>query len=256
MHAVSKGRKRARVSSSEEGDAPHHARGKGLDPAEILHDCQRRLRCCLAALRLESPAQLSDLINPTKENIQDHVLAPVTAGCHCHFCGRSAAESRQACRHKKSHMQSTKNSKRSVHTFLKWVSLVGPNFPVTDTMLQDVFWKNLDPMCEYGVRYAAHFVAGLLTFCCHAIYFLTMKTRKWTCETAWRACVHQPAPLQRGQQRGGARPAVERDASPCVCNARICCGRKAVHGQRRPCKHDVLETSGAVPVCRFALYPP
>jgi hypothetical protein len=49
-------------------------------------------------------------------------------------------------------MQSTKNSKRSVHTFLKWMAMVGPNFPVTDIMLQDVFWKNLDPICEFGVR--------------------------------------------------------------------------------------------------------
>ena len=129
------------------------SRKKCDDPVELMHDCQRRLRCCLAALRLESTQELQSLIAPTKENITEHILAPITAGYNCLFCGISEWPGRvPTCKHRKSHMQSTKNSKRSVHTFLKWMALVGPHFPVTDAMLQDVFWKNLDPICEFGVR--------------------------------------------------------------------------------------------------------
>ena len=147
-------RKRARVDSalsymkSEQQQQQQHTVAGALDLAQ---DCQRRLRCCLAALRLDTATELRELIDASRLNPAAHILAPVTAGCNCHFCGRSV-DARQGCRHRRSHMQSTKNSKRSVHTYLKWMSLVGPNFPVTDTMLQESFWKNLDPTCEFGVR--------------------------------------------------------------------------------------------------------
>jgi hypothetical protein len=141
--------KRARVANNT--PLPEASAMKLLGPVELVSDCQRRLRCCLSALRLESVVQLCDLIDPSKENMAEHIFAPVTAGCNCHFCGRTLT-ARTACQHRKSHMQSTKNSKRSVHTFLKLISWMGPNFPVTDPMLQEVFWKNLDPVCAYGVR--------------------------------------------------------------------------------------------------------
>lgn len=125
-----------------------HALASALDLAQ---DCQRRLRCCLAALRLHAATELCELIDTSRRDPAAHILAPVTAGSNCQVCGRTA-DARHGCRHRRSHMQSTKNSKRSVHTYLKWMALLGPNFPVTDTMLQESFWKNLDPTCEYGVR--------------------------------------------------------------------------------------------------------
>ena len=47
--------------------------------------------------------------------------------------------------------QSTKNSKRNVHFFKYLMVLLGPSFPITDTLIVGLRFI-LEPICENGIR--------------------------------------------------------------------------------------------------------
>ena len=68
--------------------------------------------------------------------------------CEEKIDGRSA---RRSCEHPKNRFNSTNNSKRRVHTMLFWKRRLGISFPVTDTMLRDGVWRNLES-CKFGIK--------------------------------------------------------------------------------------------------------
>ncbi len=76
---------------------------------------------------------------------QAHTFATVL-GAHCTMCTNW-----RSCSHAKSKFNSTHNSKRRVHTLLFWKHMLGPEFPVPDSLLQDSVWKNLES-CSHGIK--------------------------------------------------------------------------------------------------------
>jgi hypothetical protein len=77
---------------------------------------------------------------------QAHVFASVF-GTVCKSCADKSA----ACRHAKVKFNSTSNSKRRVHVMLFWRRALGPNFPISDILLQDNVWRQLDS-CRFGIK--------------------------------------------------------------------------------------------------------
>lgn len=65
--------------------------------------------------------------------------------------GKASSSMPVVCTHLKTKFNSTANSKRRVQTLLFWKRWLGVSFPVTDSMLRDYVWKNLES-CDYGIK--------------------------------------------------------------------------------------------------------
>ena len=65
--------------------------------------------------------------------------------------GKPSSSMPGTCTHLKTKFNSTANSKRRVQTLLFWKRWLGVSFPVTDSMLRDYVWKNLES-CDYGIK--------------------------------------------------------------------------------------------------------
>ena len=92
-------------------------------------------------LRQSSPMEQSAPMAP------DHPLDFTT------LRGRGMARARGSgeCTHYRTKFNSTCNSKRRVQTMLFWKLRLGTAFPITDDMLRDQIWRNLDS-CDYGLK--------------------------------------------------------------------------------------------------------
>jgi hypothetical protein len=51
----------------------------------------------------------------------------------------------------KLHVNGTNNSRRFIHVYLWWARLLGPNYPISDDMLQGRVWKHLRCTCGEGI---------------------------------------------------------------------------------------------------------
>ena len=94
---------------------------------------QRSLRRCLIACKLVSLDQLQTLLE-----CPDHVFAREELDRK----GRKVI---------RLHMNGTKNSRRFLHVFLWWVRLLGPNYPISDNLMQANVWKHLRCTCNEGI---------------------------------------------------------------------------------------------------------
>ena len=49
------------------------------------------------------------------------------------------------------HMNGHNNSRRYIHTYLWWLSILGMNYPVSDNLLKQNIWKKLENTCKCGI---------------------------------------------------------------------------------------------------------
>lgn len=150
----------ARGSRSSRPAPQLHAQGQALSPGMSPHDISMRLpAAALISSRLRTARceralhhSLSDLEFTQAED--QHMLA-IVRGSNCRVCGslqRSAkAAAAGGCTHARMKFNSTKNSKRHVHTFLFWKRWLGFVFPISDAMLQEPVWKSL-VSCGSGIK--------------------------------------------------------------------------------------------------------
>lgn len=86
------------------------------------------------------------------------MLSPIR-GSVCGVCG-PLTKMESLCPHVRCKFNSTKNSKRHVHTYLFWRRYLGFDFPVSDAMLQEPVWKSLEP-CASGIKYVLFSISAL-----------------------------------------------------------------------------------------------
>jgi hypothetical protein len=101
--------------------------------SEEGEDRRLSLRRCLRALQIQTLQQLCALLTQ-----EEH-----------HFAREDVDRSgRNILR---VHMSGTKNSRRFIHVYLWWALLLGPNYPISDRLLQGNVWKSLRCVCGMGI---------------------------------------------------------------------------------------------------------
>lgn len=139
------------VGQDDEGGEPPAPPLLELVPLRIsqraLSDARMREQRCYRAMRRANIIEILRICLP-----EQHVVCPVTMD-GCALCRAAAGNEYDThlCTHARSRFSSTANCKRRVHVLLFWKQMLGSNFPIVDSMLRDVVWRNL-ASCELGAK--------------------------------------------------------------------------------------------------------
>lgn len=164
--------KRARVSSDAsdlslhlQGDSPAKASDvnddesvgtPGPDHSVVDLDASKSSHCLQAADPSQSESVPVDATPVSVDYLsyatRPHILGAMDYPESSTRCfNRRTNRGLDFCSHFKTKFNSTNNSKRRVQTMLFWKRHLGISFPITDEMLRDEAWKNLES-CDYGIK--------------------------------------------------------------------------------------------------------